>query len=394
MRCVLVIVATSLALVQEAFGQCADPSLAVPLYRAWNPTATDHFYTTSAQEVANATGYNDEGIRAYLYPTQVANTTEFYRLYAKSIVDHFYTTSRTSVSSAESEGYVEENNTPMFIYPSQICGSVPFYRMYSSTLDDHFYTVDPAEMNAALNESYTFEEVAGYVTNTTSVKSIPTQSTTQSSVPSTSSSQSDTALIAGVTAAAIALALVVVVLLFVLRRHKHATRQPRVLLDDVDEDKPQRVSVNSSAWELTPFRDARGVDTRSYTDVSSMSSANLVPPTTPFGAQSTWSQTSSLRTLSVVNYDPDQPPEKPLVLSKAAQMRQEQLRNQLEAVQAQLGALGRGDLEDREQSQAGPSTKLEEQNVALRLRVQELEAQMESKWANGLSDEPPPGYME
>ncbi|KAF8173183.1 hypothetical protein K438DRAFT_1772282 [Mycena galopus ATCC 62051] len=39
-------------------------------------------------------------------------------------------------------------------------------------------------------------------------------------------------------------------------------------------------------------------------------------------------------------------------------------------------------------------SQLRERNEALSARIRELEAQMESPWALGLSDEPPPGYSE
>ncbi|KAF7296677.1 F-box domain-containing protein [Mycena chlorophos] len=335
------------SLVQRTLGQCADPSLAVPLYRGWNPTTTDHFYTTSAEELGNSTGYSSEGIRAYVYPT----------------TGHQHL--RAEVASDESGGYALQNNTPMSIYESQLCGAVPFYRLYSTNFTDHFYTVDSEEMSSALHDTYVFEEIAGYVFASNPV------------VPPT---HSKAGLVAGVTVAAVVVVLLVLALLFVRRRR---ARKPRILdvLDDLD--KPSRAS-STGVSEITPFRDAE-------VDADSMDL-----PTAAFAADS-MPATGSATTLRVVN-DPDGTtlltPAPPPAPSKAAQQRQEQLRNQLEAVQAQLGALERG---SQQQQHAGPGPRasdLETQNAALRLRVRELEAQMESQWANGLSDEPPPGYME
>ena len=91
---------------------------AVPLYRAYSPSATDHFYTTNEAERDNAVnnlGYSAEGIAAY-------------------------------------------------IFPSATCSSVPLYRMYSPSATDHFYTTNAAErQNAIANLGYSDEGIAGYV---------------------------------------------------------------------------------------------------------------------------------------------------------------------------------------------------------------------------------------
>ncbi|KAF7354070.1 F-box domain-containing protein [Mycena venus] len=66
--------------------------------------------------------------------------------------------------------------------------------------------------------------------------------------------------------------------------------------------------------------------------------------------------------------------------------RQEYLHNQMRAMLKQLeaaqGAIG--------ESNAG----LTRENEELRARIQTLEQQLQSQWALGLSDEPPPGYLE
>jgi hypothetical protein len=47
---------------------------AVPLFRSYNPSSNDHFYTTDPAEHARAThggGWNDEGITGYVWPSAV-----------------------------------------------------------------------------------------------------------------------------------------------------------------------------------------------------------------------------------------------------------------------------------------------------------------------------------
>lgn len=98
--------------------------------------------------------------------------------------------------------------------------------------------------------------------------------------------------------------------------------------------------------------------------------------------------------------------------SKAAQARQEFLTNQLRAVQHQLraldgtslGSVSSGPLsassvpsENVPAAQTTDRAGLEQarqQNHALQERIRVLEGQLNSQWALGLSDDPPPGYIE
>lgn len=69
----------------------------VPLYRYFN--GREHFYTTNANEIGTTTagvlgkhGYRSEGVAGYCYPTQAHYTIPLYRYWNPSIGDHFYTT--------------------------------------------------------------------------------------------------------------------------------------------------------------------------------------------------------------------------------------------------------------------------------------------------------------
>ncbi|KAH9925880.1 uncharacterized protein BXZ73DRAFT_103052 [Epithele typhae] len=140
-----------------------------PFYRAYSPSATDHFYTTSVSEYNTATsslGYQKEGIAARVYPatgTHGVGAVPFYRLYSASGTDHFYTTSASERDNAVQIGYTYEG-VSSYIYPSALCKSVPFYRLYNPTIVDHFYTTSLSERNNAINNlGYNNEGVAGYV---------------------------------------------------------------------------------------------------------------------------------------------------------------------------------------------------------------------------------------
>jgi hypothetical protein len=84
--------------------------------------------------------------------------------------------------------------------------------------------------------------------------------------------------------------------------------------------------------------------------------------------------------------------------SKAARVRQEYLTNQMRAVQKQLeelqGVSASASLSKHPPSSEGDGDELRRQNEVLQGRIRTLEEQLHSRWALGLSDEPPPGYGE
>jgi hypothetical protein len=89
--------------------------------------------------------------------------------------------------------------------------------------------------------------------------------------------------------------------------------------------------------------------------------------------------------------------------SKAAQIRQEYLMNQMRAVQWQLQSLqgvtgtassATSDFLSGSESDSLGLQQAKQQNEALQERIRALEEQLNSQWALGLSDEPPPGYLD
>ncbi|KAH9918926.1 uncharacterized protein BXZ73DRAFT_52705, partial [Epithele typhae] len=143
----------------------------VPFYRAWSAGATDHFYTTNLQEYNAATsggGYAAEGVAAQVFPPSGTapgvGAVPFYRLYSPSGTDHFYTTNEAEANNAAGNlGYTYEG-VSSFIYPTSLCGAVPLYRMYNPKVIDHFYTTNINErQNAIRNLGYSDEGIAGYV---------------------------------------------------------------------------------------------------------------------------------------------------------------------------------------------------------------------------------------
>jgi hypothetical protein len=141
----------------------SDP-IRVPLFRMWNPTIGDHFYTTSAPERYRAIaryGYTNEGVAARVYATPHFGTTPLFRLWSPSAGDHFYTTSVEERDRAIARyGYTSEGITA-WVYASSHFGTTPLFRLWNPVIRDHFYTTSAEERdNAITRYGYINEGVA------------------------------------------------------------------------------------------------------------------------------------------------------------------------------------------------------------------------------------------
>jgi len=73
----------------------------VPIYRYWNNTNKDHFYTKNPSPKST---YKSQGVEFYAYPTQVEGTVPIYRYWNNTNKDHFYTKNPSPKSTYESQG--------------------------------------------------------------------------------------------------------------------------------------------------------------------------------------------------------------------------------------------------------------------------------------------------
>lgn len=140
--------------------QAAQPNGTITVYRYYNSTNGDHFYTTD--NISVYTGYTYESIAFYAYDSQVAKpdgTASVYRFYNSSTGDHFYTDSENEKDSLINNpqwGYAYEG-IAFFANSTQINGTVPVYRFYNSTTGDHFYTALESERDSiTLSPVYRF----------------------------------------------------------------------------------------------------------------------------------------------------------------------------------------------------------------------------------------------
>ena len=117
----------------------------VPLYRYWNPSMYNHFYTTDFGELGNgAAGYQYEGEHCRVFATQVAGSVPLYRYYSAGTGDHFYTTDFGELGNGAA-GYQFEK-IECYVHSSQVTGTTPLYRYYEPNAIDHFYTIDFNEL--------------------------------------------------------------------------------------------------------------------------------------------------------------------------------------------------------------------------------------------------------
>jgi hypothetical protein len=126
------------------------------VYRSYNSSTGEHFYTTSSTEAA-CCGFKVEFPNYYyLYKSPASGLVPFYRCRLAS-GKHFYTTS----SSCEGAAGSTKEGTLGYIGKSATCGAVPLYRLSMS--GDHFYTTSSSERQKAISGGYKDEGIAGYV---------------------------------------------------------------------------------------------------------------------------------------------------------------------------------------------------------------------------------------
>lgn len=135
---------------------------AIPVYRWYNPTRDNHFWTTDINgEFATNGGYHCLGIAFHIHQYQGDRMMPLYRWYDTKLDTHFYTPSK--------EGEVIDKNRFAYetivgyVFKDPGVGKVPIYRYYDKKLDFHFYTVAPEEENLKDTSRWNKEDIMGYV---------------------------------------------------------------------------------------------------------------------------------------------------------------------------------------------------------------------------------------
>ncbi len=133
----------------------------VPIYRYWNLSNGDHFYTTNFNELGHGgKGYKSEGITGHLFSVQLVGTVPVYRYWSSKHTDHFYTTYFNELGPGR-DSYRYEGIVG-YVYPNFDCDRKPLYRYWNSGNGDHFYTTNYHELGAGAF-GWKYEGIMGYV---------------------------------------------------------------------------------------------------------------------------------------------------------------------------------------------------------------------------------------
>jgi uncharacterized delta-60 repeat protein len=121
-----------------------NPNTVTRLYRAFNPNADYHFFTTHKFEFDNAVvnGYLDEstgrgGIG--VLEGRAAGSTPLFRLYNVATGKHYYTLNILERDGLQQRGWIYEANEG-FMYSNQVAGTSTIYRLYNTATGTHLYS--------------------------------------------------------------------------------------------------------------------------------------------------------------------------------------------------------------------------------------------------------------
>jgi serine protease len=132
-----------------------------PIFRYWNPSVTDHYYSIKYTELGEGDlGWGIEKIAGFAFNSQRIGTVPLYRYWNPSWGDHFYTTNFNELGNG-AQGWILER-VECYVYSQQQFGTVPLYRYWNPTIGNHYYTTNFNELGHGAN-GYTFEWIECYV---------------------------------------------------------------------------------------------------------------------------------------------------------------------------------------------------------------------------------------
>ena len=145
----------------------------VPMYQSYNSVRKDHYYTTD-RDSAETYGYKLDGVVGYVYPTQVTGSTSMYRMYNDAGKHYLMTSSTVERDAILNIGFVQQGNIGYACgVPRPGSEIIPIYRLWSSAITDHFFTTDIEERDLALQRGYVSEGIAGNILSVPGANRIP-----------------------------------------------------------------------------------------------------------------------------------------------------------------------------------------------------------------------------
>jgi hypothetical protein len=163
----------------------------VRMYRAYNPIANFHFFTTSKTQFDNAVahGYRDEttGRPGYsVHSAQVTNSVALYRVYNLQRGFHYYTADaqeRRSLIDIVPPSHPQygkigwrDEGIEGYIYTTAQSYTTPIYRLYNREAGTHLFTESATTKNAILQQFPTYwreESLLGHAFLAPAVGTIP-----------------------------------------------------------------------------------------------------------------------------------------------------------------------------------------------------------------------------
>jgi hypothetical protein len=161
------------------------------MYRAYNPIANFHFFTTSKAQFDNAVanGYRDEttGRPGYsVHSAQVTNSVPLFRLYNLQRGFHYYTADaqeRQSLINIVPPSHPQygrvgwrDEGIEGYLYTTPQSYTTPIYRLYNREAGTHLFTESEATKNSILQQFPTYwreEALLGHAFLAPAVGTIP-----------------------------------------------------------------------------------------------------------------------------------------------------------------------------------------------------------------------------
>ncbi|KAJ4465467.1 hypothetical protein C8R41DRAFT_97863 [Lentinula lateritia] len=129
----------------------------IPLFRLYNENSTDHFYTMSSDELpemmARGWAYDTapNHTAGYVYPFSICGAAPIYRLFNPTITDHFYTMDIAECQSAvKDNGYQDQGIAGFAILPSANGSVVKIVASAVPNLLPSTVTASPESQSAVL----------------------------------------------------------------------------------------------------------------------------------------------------------------------------------------------------------------------------------------------------
>ena len=124
------------------------------MYRAYNPNADFHFFTTNYSEFQNAVrvGWRDETVNQEGFAVAApgtANTSPLYRMYNPNKGTHYYTLNAAERDSLVTKGWNYERDEGA-LFTSKQKGTYELFRLYNNNSGVHMFTTNEAYKNAVL----------------------------------------------------------------------------------------------------------------------------------------------------------------------------------------------------------------------------------------------------